>query len=424
MTPIAGYDSWLPAVETYGRNLWADHAVIGSIEDFSKMAPMILRQAPDLIAGGPPCQDFSSAGKRKEGARADRTRDFAMLIAVVRPEWFIFENVKPAPRSRSYQDARSIWKAHSYGLTELILDASFYGVPQARERFFCVGRRGEVDGFLDADLIAAAAPQPMTLRDAFGTQIADAVYIRPAYKNRRALWGADEPAATVRNRYHQRVPPNYVRHPADAPGKITVLTQRMVSDIQGFPASWVWKGSKSADINQMLGNAVPPPLAKAIGIAIMDRHHGKTSPPISADFRNMLVTRKHADADIANILSRLKRARRMLGGRTYSDIHDEIRALEDVPEFKELKTASKSDLRNACRLHADLPLPPPKYYIPPKRAPHPLIGVWRKPKIKPETGYISRIPPVVPSYDPNAPRQPPRNLNARLRQHEDIDVDA
>lgn len=49
---------------------------------------------PDMIIGGPPCQDFSSAGKRDENnGRGDLTVDYAHIIEKVRPEWFVMENV-------------------------------------------------------------------------------------------------------------------------------------------------------------------------------------------------------------------------------------------------------------------------------------------------------------------------------------------
>ena len=50
---------------------------------------------PDIIIGGPPCQDFSSAGKRDETlGRASLTVSYAKIISKVRPEWFLMENVK------------------------------------------------------------------------------------------------------------------------------------------------------------------------------------------------------------------------------------------------------------------------------------------------------------------------------------------
>ncbi len=124
-----------------------------------------LRHRPDLIAGGPPCQDFSKAGLRKIGDRAFLTQHFAQIVCVTRPEWFIFENVEGAARSKQYQYARALWKRHGYGLTELVMDAQYYGVPQRRKRFICIGRLDEIDQFLLDELEAAASPKPMVIRD-------------------------------------------------------------------------------------------------------------------------------------------------------------------------------------------------------------------------------------------------------------------
>ncbi|MFK4826282.1 DNA cytosine methyltransferase, partial [Paenochrobactrum sp. BZR 588] len=80
------------------------------------MGPLIADLSPDLICGGPPCQDYSVAGKRIEGENAGLTKAFAMLVCIARPEWFIMENVPQAARSDAWQVARAMLVKAGYGL--------------------------------------------------------------------------------------------------------------------------------------------------------------------------------------------------------------------------------------------------------------------------------------------------------------------
>ena len=76
-----------------------------------------LRQyEPELIIGGPPCQDFSSAGKRDEGlGRADLTVNFAKIVVSLQPTRFVMENVNLAQRSQRYRQANSnLYNRFSY----------------------------------------------------------------------------------------------------------------------------------------------------------------------------------------------------------------------------------------------------------------------------------------------------------------------
>jgi DNA (cytosine-5)-methyltransferase 1 len=128
MTPMAALDSWLPAVSVYNENV-GQHAFTADLGRPQTLVPAIARLMPDLIAGGPPCQDYSAAGNRREGARASLTVAFAETIVALKPRWFVFENVPGASGSNAYRKARTHFGRAGYGLTEIILDASECGVP-------------------------------------------------------------------------------------------------------------------------------------------------------------------------------------------------------------------------------------------------------------------------------------------------------
>jgi DNA (cytosine-5)-methyltransferase 1 len=375
------------------------------LSDLLSTVPEILRLAPDMICGGPPCQDYSSAGNRAEANNARLTLAFAMIVSVVRPRWFLMENVIGCAKSETWTEARAILKRAGYGITESRIDASRYGVPQSRRRLFVIGRQGERDGFLASTIAAAAAPQPMTLRDLFGATTPAAVYFPATSDARRSIWGPDEPAPTIRERSIRPLPVSYRPHPDDAAllenghvysrpvragrgvrsidepfptitrtawerptprylssphpadpvaaSSTAVLSIDQISRIQGFPAWWKWETSAKRDKLQMIANAVPPPVAAVIGFAILDREAGRSTPEIQGGFSQWLIRRGRSRPSARNVKSLAGRARRLLGGRTFDNPTLEIAALETLPEFQVMRKATQSDLRQALRLLAE-----------------------------------------------------------------------
>lgn len=86
--------------------------------------------------GGPPCQDYSIAGKREIGERANLTIQFARIVSEIKPEWVVFENVYNIERFPTLPKMKEILKRVGYGVSTKVLDASRCGVPQKRMRFF------------------------------------------------------------------------------------------------------------------------------------------------------------------------------------------------------------------------------------------------------------------------------------------------
>jgi len=287
MTPTAAFDSWAVAVSVYNENV-GQHAFTADLGRPQTLVPVIARLMPDLIAGGPPCQDYSAAGNRREGARAYLTIAFAETVVALKPRWFVFENVLGASGSESYRTARTLFTRAGFGLTEIILDASECGVPQRRKRFFCIGRLGACHQFLVQDLQSGKSARPMTVRDYLSDELGLEHYYRhPRRYDRRAVFSIDEPALTIRGT-NRRPAPGYSRHLKDSasPGDVRALTFHERSRIQTFPSNWVWRG-RTSEIEQMIGNAVPPLLARYVGRRIMTyerRHPGVAvaSAPVSA----------------------------------------------------------------------------------------------------------------------------------------------
>ncbi|WP_075636533.1 DNA cytosine methyltransferase [Rhizobium rhizosphaerae] len=351
---VHALDAWPEAVEVYRRNV-GRHAWVADLKNIAEVAPILFGLRPDVIAGGPPCQDYSSAGGRQEGDRAGLTAAYAMLIAIVRPEWIVMENVPGALKSKAWQQAEAILRNAGYGFTIQLLDAAFYGVGQTRERLIVVGRLGEEDGFLTDALVAAASRRPTTARDVLGDAIGDRFYVHPRYMHKKRIWSADEPAPTVRSTYARRVPPDYVPISTDAQGDgaPSELTRDLVAALQGFPADFDWSSCGLEDRDRMGGNAVPVPLARAIATVILQRHRGETQPALERDFSSWLRDRGHAPSTVEDVRAKANRARRLLGGRIMSEIAAEVAKLEGAAAFQELPAKTQSALRVALRLHAE-----------------------------------------------------------------------
>ncbi len=272
---VAAFDNWDEAIRVYNQNF--EHPILKlDINELNGEYDEIAQYNPEIIIGGPPCQDFSSAGKRNEElGRADLTVEFAEIIAHVRPRWFVMENVSRAPKSGRYQSAIKIFKAAGYGLTLETVDASYHGVPQTRKRAFLIGQFEGVDNALLSCLARKSTPNKVTVRQ-YWEQIGLTLDVEHHYRHprsyqRRGIFSVDEPSPTVRG-VNRPIPPNYQKHHGDTchpSGNVRPLTTIERSYIQTFPLDFIFTGSKT-NLEQMIGNAVPVNLAQFIAACILE----------------------------------------------------------------------------------------------------------------------------------------------------------
>lgn len=344
------------------------HAVEGDLSYLLSIVPEALNRDCDLIAGSPPCQDFSSAGLREEGKRAGITLGFAIFVAALRPRWVLMENVPQVESSKSYAMARKVLKRAGYGLTEKIVDASHYGVAQARKRFIMVGRLDEADGFLDSEFVDPTAnPYCTTVRDVLGNNVGihpggdhppeTRVYFMRGFSRHPGVRTIDQPSPTIIRTSSEPASRHMGMHDKDLvhPRKAPPLTLEQLSAIQGFPKSYDWKvaGTKRRQA-QMIANAVPVGLAEAIGRMIKDRDLGKSIPALEDDFvKSLTEDHKLEGRVLRNRKSQINRGRRLLGGRMLADIDVELALLEKSREFTKLSSSVRSDIGFALRLHAE-----------------------------------------------------------------------
>jgi len=325
------------------------------LSDVQNAINIIKPYMPDIIIGGPPCQDFSHAGKRIEAGRASLTTSFAEIISGIQPRYFVMENVDRAQNSNAYAEARAILKASGYGLTEVVLDASLCGVPQSRKRFFCIGSLGQNDGYLLSTIKKSMSNQSMTLRDYFGETLDIEYYYRhPRNYSRRAIYSIDEPAPTIRG-VNRPVPQGYPGHPNDAceiTDKLRPLTTLERALIQTFPAKFKWEANKT-NMEQMIGNAVPVKLAEFVAKALQE-HISQCEGILSADYSDFLkwlnIECNLSDRSAKDVVSRLKRAESICAVTGNPDAYYLFK-LEQSPAFQLLSISVKSQIKRAISLY-------------------------------------------------------------------------
>lgn len=267
---VLGVDNWSPAVRIHELNF--NHPIIElDLSDVQTSIETLHRYQPDMIAGGPPCQDYSSAGKRDENlGNANLTISFAEIIKSMKPDFFLMENVDRIVKAKRYNEAINIFKKAGYGLTVKTLDASYCGVPQKRMRHFVVGSLKHDDNFLMPFLEKNQTDKPMTVRDYLGDKLGVEHYYRhPRNYNRRGVFSIDEPSPTVRG-VNRPLPSGYHGHKRDSAkdlSEVRPLTTKERSYIQTFPENFQLIGTKH-EAEQATGNAVPVKLAEYVGLCL------------------------------------------------------------------------------------------------------------------------------------------------------------
>jgi DNA (cytosine-5)-methyltransferase 1 len=138
--------------------------------------------------------------------------------------------------------------------------------------------------------------------------------------------------------------------PESAIETIRNLTRRERARIQTFPENFAFEniGISNGHIEQMIGNAVPVMLATFLAQRLHDYIGGIHLERDSQFVRWLKGERNYSDRTISDVFSRLHRAQELLPDRVFDRYF--ITDLGDVPEFAELATDVKSQIRRAIRL--------------------------------------------------------------------------
>lgn len=241
----------------------------------------------DLVAGGLPCPPFSVAGKQL-GPRDERNLfpDAIDIIDAIRPRAVMIENVRGF-LSAVFHDYReglkSQLKALGYVTDWRLLNASDFGVPQLRPRVVIIAVRSELADTFDW-------PEPDHHNPpCVGDVIFDLMASRGWKGAKKWRSRADEIAPTLVGGSKKHGGPdlgptrakqawaslgvNGLSIADQPPEKDFVgmprLTVPMVARLQGFPDDWTFFGKKTAAYRQV-GNAFPPPVARAVAERLAD----------------------------------------------------------------------------------------------------------------------------------------------------------
>ena len=278
---VLASDIWERAAETYRMN--DQHGTNYMVGDILAITPDIVDfigdDTPDMVVGGPPCQDFSTAGWRTgEGMRADLTLAFVDVALRLKPEWILMENVNTIMSIGRRQVAEAVaqLKSAGYGITPTVLNAINYGVPQLRKRFFLIAHHGGPDDEM-LEALEAEKTDPVSVRDYYpdierGENSTSYYYRHPWSFLRRGVYDVGEPSPTIRG-VNRPIPAGYTPHKGDATHdleQVRPLTTKERAIIQSFPGSYTFSGCKT-DQEQQIGNSVPPLMAAAVARAVQAR---------------------------------------------------------------------------------------------------------------------------------------------------------
>lgn len=307
------------AAASYAHTFGDEVVYSGTIEDWLRDDHV---PAVDVVVGGPPCQGFSTLGKRDaEDERNTLWREYVETVAQAQPRYFVLENVPQFLKSPQFALFEAAVGAGGdladYDFSAWVLNAADYGAPQARRRVIAIGRH--------RDLPPIGPPPPshrgkhLTVRDALkgvrrkvvsvdlpdvrtefrGVELAGAfkteelhvarnytelsiarfatippggnrfdipdALLAPCWRKHQTgsadVMGRlhlDRPSVTIRTEFFKPEKGRYL-HPTEH----RAITHYEAALLQGFRPEHQWVGSK-VSIARQIGNAVPIPLGKAI----------------------------------------------------------------------------------------------------------------------------------------------------------------
>lgn len=114
---------------------------IGDLTE-EKFKEILNGETVDLVVGGPPCQSYSTLGKRQMDDRANLFMQYKRVLSILKPKAFVFENVSgilSMDKGNLFKSVEREFSKLGYVLKHKLLNAVDYGVPQQRERVILVG---------------------------------------------------------------------------------------------------------------------------------------------------------------------------------------------------------------------------------------------------------------------------------------------
>ena len=289
---VCGLDWFDEAGQTYRRN-FSHPFVYGDIKEeavkrvfYDTVKEGLAGRHLDVVAGGFPCQGFSMAGNRiVDDPRNSLYLEMLEIVRTLQPDFVVCENVKGLRSMLGGAVEQKIiadYKAIGYDMNVTVLCAADYSTPQKRERVIFIGNRIGVKNYHPKPILTPS--QYVTTGQAIGDLMshpADAAFNHVPTKHRADMavrmqelpegeslykgysdaWKKcpwNQASCTIKENHggvnvHPKLP--------------RVLTAREMARLQSFPDDFIFEGTKNKQLVQ-IGNAVPPLLGKAIGLAV------------------------------------------------------------------------------------------------------------------------------------------------------------
>jgi DNA (cytosine-5)-methyltransferase 1 len=268
------------ACQTYKDNIPSAKIEHGDIADFNDFP------SADLLIGCYPCQGFTQGGRRDWGDSINFLyRHFDRVLRLTKPNAFVVENVNGmayGPNQNLLANQLCRYRSAGYRVKWKVLNAQDYGVAQSRRRVFIVGVRSDI-------AYDYTFPEPTHGPDSHRPYISQRKVLKglpdwptgdfneePFHwyylsRNRRREW--EEPSPCIVGHW-RHVP----LHPSSPPlrrihtdkwvfankGPARRFSYQECAALQGFNRKFAWRKGSIREKFQMIGNAVPPPLFKAV----------------------------------------------------------------------------------------------------------------------------------------------------------------
>lgn len=295
--PVIGVEINCSAYKTYLNNLGQRFKKLSSFQNIDitndnnkiDIVDYLKSENVNIICGGFPCQGFSVSGSRViSDPRNTLYRDMFYIVKEVQPDYIIMENVVGLTTIYGGKILKKIINDYSeigYRISIKELNAADYGVAQIRKRVLFIGNRVNKQNIYPSKIISSPdlyvtcgeildkyinMPEDKSFSHIFSRHSKEMqerlLAVKPGdclYENYQDSWRKcprNKPSCTIKGNHgatniHYELP--------------RVITPREMAALQSFPDDYLFYGTKQSQLVQ-IGNAVPPFVARAIGIALRD----------------------------------------------------------------------------------------------------------------------------------------------------------
>lgn len=287
--PVASVEIIPIASETHKRNFPNCHHFCGDIAELKPISWLKEIGTPEIhvVTGGPPCQGFSTAGKRDPNDPRNKLfLEFVRVVSEIKPMYVVMENVPGILTMKKGEVKKAIIEEFAkigYSMSVAVLEAATFGVPQLRARAIFIGNRMGLknpfpkaqltqDNYRPIESVISDLPAYKRLpeinhewtrhSEKFAERISKVPHGGSLYETYQDAFKRQYPglpSMTIKeNHGGTHIHPHLNR----------VISAREMARLQSFPDSFIFEGTMKKAMWQ-IGNAVPPRLAECIGKALL-----------------------------------------------------------------------------------------------------------------------------------------------------------